>query len=104
VLSSDTVLVAVDQKGEVLGFIAFSQDWVNQLYIAPGAQRAGIGSRLLQRAKASSGFLQLWTFQANTRARRFYRQHGFVELELTDGERNEEKTPDVRLEWRPLAC
>ena len=29
--------------------------------------------------------LQLWAFQSNERARRFYERHGFVAVELTDG-------------------
>jgi hypothetical protein len=42
---------------------------------------------------------QLWTFQANTGARRFYARHSCREVEWTNGEHNEEKTPDVRLVW-----
>jgi len=47
--------------------------------------------------------LQLWTFQVNDEARRFYGREGFVEVEHTDGAGNEEGEPDVRLEWRPPA-
>ena len=39
--------------------------------------------------------------QQNERARRFYEARGFRAVEFTDGEANEEKTPDVRYEWRP---
>ena len=49
--------------------------------------------------RESGGALQLWTFQVNVRARAFYRHHGFREVELTDGRANEEREPDVRLEW-----
>ena len=42
--------------------------------------------------------LQMWTFQANGGARRFYERHGFVVMEATDGD-NEERAPDVRNEW-----
>ena len=45
--------------------------------------------------------MQLWTFQQNARARRFYEERGFRAVEFTDGEGNEEKTPDVRYEWTP---
>ncbi len=44
--------------------------------------------------------MQLWTFQRNARARRFYEARGFVPVEATDGSRNEEKEPDVRYLWR----
>jgi hypothetical protein len=43
------------------------------------------------------------TAQFNAAARRFYERHGFVEVMSTDGARNEEREPDVRLEWTPAA-
>jgi hypothetical protein len=45
-----------------------------------------------------TGF-RLWTFQANTGARRFYERHGCKAVEFTDGRRNEEKLPDVLYAW-----
>ena len=48
---------------------------------------------------ADGGSRQLWTFQDNARARRFYEARGFVAEEFTDGAGNEEKTPDVRYVW-----
>jgi hypothetical protein len=45
--------------------------------------------------------LQLWTFQVNAGARRFYERHGFVPVELTDGATNQERQPDVRYRWVP---
>jgi hypothetical protein len=43
--------------------------------------------------------LELWCFQANARARRFYEARGFRPIRFTDGDGNEEKTPDVRYRW-----
>ena len=40
----------------------------------------------------------VWCFQ-HIPARQFYHRHGFVEVEYTDGN-NDEKLPDVRMEWR----
>ncbi len=99
VLTRDTVSVA-DLSGEPAGFIAFTGDWVNHLYIAQAHWGQGLGSIPLDEAKAVSASLQLWTFQRNHRARAFYAKAGFDEVELTDGAGNEEKTPDVRLCWR----
>jgi ribosomal protein S18 acetylase RimI-like enzyme len=45
--------------------------------------------------------LQLWTFQANEPAQRFYERHGFVDAERTDGAGNEERAPDIRYQWTP---
>jgi GNAT superfamily N-acetyltransferase len=89
-------------QGEVVALLALAPGWIEQLYVAPGHQGAGIGGRLVQLAQQrADGPLQLWTFQVNARARSFYRQHGFREVELTDGSANEEREPDVRLEWVP---
>jgi len=46
-------------------------------------------------------FLQLWVFQLNEGARRFYERHGFRLVKLTDGAGNMERTPDALYEWRP---
>jgi hypothetical protein len=43
--------------------------------------------------------LELWCFQANSRARRFYEARGFHAILFTDGAGNEERTPDVRYRW-----
>lgn len=98
VLPEQTVLV-FEREGEAAGFIAFADGWVHHLYIAPEHWMNGCGSALLYRAKAAAAQLELWAFQGNARARRFYAKHGFAEVELTDGDGNQEKTPDVRLLW-----
>jgi len=98
VLPNQTVLIA-DFSNKVAGFVAYSADWLNHLYVAPEYWRSGVGSQLLSEVKAASVCLQLWTFQDNTRARAFYARHGFEEVEFTDGLLNEERTPDVRLVW-----
>ncbi|HEY1625475.1 MAG TPA: MmcQ/YjbR family DNA-binding protein [Streptosporangiaceae bacterium] len=58
--------------------------------------------RLLDLAKRRRpGGLQLWTFESNVRARRFYARHGFTVEERTDGSGNEERAPDMRYVWGP---
>jgi putative acetyltransferase len=87
-------------EGKLIGFIAFRKGWVDQLYVAPGWQRRGVGQALLRIAMAGSSGLQLWTFQRNTAARRFYERLGFVAVEQTDGNRNEEHEPDMHYRWQ----
>ncbi|MGY8685651.1 GNAT family N-acetyltransferase [Bradyrhizobium sp. UFLA05-153] len=82
------------------GIIAFRDGWIEQLYVLPDAQGHGVGSELLDVAKSAFEQLQLWTFQRNGRARRFYEFRGFELVEETDGTRNEEKEPDARYVWR----
>ena len=83
------------------GFCAFRLGWVDHLYICPDRQATGLGTALLTQAMRDNAALQLWTFQRNTAARRCYAARGFREAELTDGSRNEEREPDVRLAWAP---
>ncbi|MCS3503441.1 GNAT superfamily N-acetyltransferase [Bradyrhizobium japonicum] len=84
---------------ELTGIIAFQDGWIEQLYVLPAAQGRGIGTELLDVAKAACDRLELWTFQRNTLARRFYEARGFTLIEQTDGARNEEREPDARYVW-----
>ena len=99
VLRKDTVFVALDEQRRPVGFIAFSDGWVNHLYILPSHQRLGIGGLLLERAVQSFKTVRLWTFERNEIARRFYENRGFSVIDRTDGEHNEEKEPDLLLQW-----
>lgn len=85
------------------GIIAFRDGWVEQLYVLPVAQGRGAGTQLLDVAKHASDRLELWTFQRNAPARRFYEARGFAPVEQTDGARNEEKEPDVRYLWARMS-
>jgi GNAT superfamily N-acetyltransferase len=88
------------EHGRLIGFIAFREGWVDQLYVLPHAQRRGIGKSLLDIAKAANAGLSLWTFQRNEHARSFYEANGFLPVEVTDGSRNEEQEPDILYRWR----
>lgn len=88
--------VTVAEAGEeIVGFIAVSGDWVEQLYLDPAWTGQGIGSRLLMDATAALPVVKLHCFQANTGARRFYERHGFRAESLGDGTTNEEGLPDI---------
>ena len=90
------------RNGQIAGFVAFQDAWLNHLYIHPQFWRKGLGSALLTEVQTAAPSLQVWTFEQNTPARHFYTRHGFQEAERTNGHRNEEKTPDVRLIWTRL--
>lgn len=90
-------------QGELIGVIAFREGWIDQLHILPQMQGQGIGSRLLDLAKASHARLDLWTFQKNAGARRFYENRGFEIVRETDGADNEEHEPDILYSWRRCA-
>lgn len=82
----------------VAGFMALDsgEGVVTALYVARTGQ--GLGRILLDHAKRGRDALDLWTFQANEGARRFYAREGFIEVRRTDGD-NEEGLPDVLLRW-----
>lgn len=82
----------------LVGVVAWRPGWVDQLYVLPDAQGFGIGSALLAQAMADQEEVQLWTFQANRDARRFYEARGFTPVRTTDGD-NQEKEPDVLYRW-----
>ena len=88
-----------EHGGDVAGFLAQDEALVQSLYVRSAHQNAGIGTALLDHAKATSNALELWTFQANAGAMRFYLRHGFMEAERTDGSGNEEGLPDIRYVW-----
>jgi ribosomal protein S18 acetylase RimI-like enzyme len=90
---------------ELIGFLAvMAPDQLGHLYIAREHTGRGLGSRLLELAKERlPAGIQLYTFQANTGALRFYERAGFVPVAWSEGD-NEEGAPDVRLEWGPQTC
>ncbi len=85
--------------GAVVGFAALNGAELNALYIAKGHRNRRIGAQLLDDAKAETPRIELWTFQANEGAQRFYTAHGFEEVERTNGADNDEKLPDIRYTW-----
>jgi ribosomal protein S18 acetylase RimI-like enzyme len=85
--------------GAPAGYIAFRPGFIEHLFVDPSRQGAGLGPRLMEKAKASFAELSLWTFQQNLRARAFYEKHGFAVVMETDGHDNEEKLPDVLYRW-----
>ena len=97
VVARQDVLVA-DDNG-VQGFIAREGTEIDQLYLAQAARGRGMGRALLDEMKTRSAQLELWCFQENTGARRFYERHGFTVDRMTDGAGNQEKRPDIRYVW-----
>jgi len=90
VLKRDLVFVA-RERGQAAGYVALRRQEdgpivVEQLFVAPGHERRGIGRRLLayaegyaiaQRARS----LQIVVEEGNEKARSFYRRSGFLPLE-----------------------
>lgn len=86
---SDEIVVHVDDAaGSVDAFFAFASAHLAALFVAPSAQGAGLGSRLLRIARRMHPNLSLCVYEKNTGAVAFYKKHGLLVLER----RVEEKT------------
>jgi ribosomal protein S18 acetylase RimI-like enzyme len=101
-LPRNEVWVAEQNGSRVIGFVGLGDDFLWHLWVLPDEQNRGVGTALLELAKERRpAGLQLWVFQRNMGARRFYERHGFALMELTDGSGNEEREPDGRYVWKP---
>jgi Acetyltransferase (GNAT) family len=91
---------AAERNGQVVGFAALREDWLDHLYVHPSRFNSHTGTKLFARAKLArpDGF-HFWVFQQNTGARRFYERNGCALARLTDGSANEEKLPDALYVW-----
>jgi GNAT superfamily N-acetyltransferase len=96
--SCDVWLATLD--GQVAGYARWTPTWLDDLYVHPDHQGRGVGTALFETVAAHrpDGFC-LWVFESNRPARAFYRRHGCLELERTDGSGNEERAPDIRVAW-----
>jgi GNAT superfamily N-acetyltransferase len=91
-------------EGRPVGLLVLDGAELDWLFVDPDAQSRGVGTALIEHAKARRpGGLVLWVFESNRRAQVFYERHGFVAVERTDGTGNEEQEPDIRYAWAGLA-
>jgi GNAT superfamily N-acetyltransferase len=93
-------------RGTVVAVMATERtdaaSWISQMAVTPPLVAQGIGRRLLAHALATlPSPIRLYTFQANTGARRFYERHGFHAIRFGHGRDNEERCPDVLYERVP---
>jgi GNAT superfamily N-acetyltransferase len=89
-----------DRDGVIVGFAVIHDGWLHHLYVHPARFNTNTGGRLFEQVckEHPEGF-QLWAFQQNTGARRFYERHGCALVRLTNGADNEEKLPDALYVW-----
>ena len=89
----------VEADDAIAGVMVLNDNWIDQLYIDPEWTGQGLGSSLIDKAKTEHPeILELWTFESNVGAQRFYERHGFIAVGRTDGE-NEEGAPDIHYRW-----
>lgn len=101
VILGECEVTVAEREGRVVGFLALQGEEVRLLHVHPDIIGSGAGGLLLEGAQRSgTAALELWCFQANVKARRFYERHGFRPIRFTGGQDNEEKMPDVRYRWQ----
>ena len=107
--SSAIHLLMDTDTSTIVAFMAFQPGWVDQLYVHVDWQGQGLGSQLLNDAKARSPEgLQLHTFQRNENAQAFYQAHGFQEVQRGFAGADEnpwatsrEALADILYAWQP---
>ncbi len=105
-----SIRVAVEpEDAAIVGMMVLSGSALDHLYIHVDYQGCGLGSRFLRLAKEESpAGIELYTFQKNTGARKFYESHGFVEIERgfaaalsNPWATRKDELADIRFRWTP---
>lgn len=87
------------RDGVLVGMLALDQGKVEQLYVEPAEQGSGVGTALIDHAKAQRpAGLRLFTHQRNERARAFYEHMGFQAVAFGTSPAPESE-PDVEYRW-----
>ena len=84
-------ILVYDDGGIVKGLIRIEENEIVELYVDVFFWNQGIGSALIEHAKAHYPVHFLWAIEKNTDAIRFYERHGF---HLTDTRKFEEGTTE----------
>jgi ribosomal protein S18 acetylase RimI-like enzyme len=93
VFAGQDVLV-VELDGVVVGYASFTGKEISNMYVLPGYQGRGIGAALLAAVlRSMPSEAELWVFESNAGAIRFYERNGFETVATTSGD-NEEGLPD----------
>jgi len=102
------IRVLMDKSSStVAGFMALTPGSLDHLYINVEYQGRGLGSKLLNEAKSQSPQgLELYTFQKNERAQKFYEARGFSVIELGFAEAatnpwaaSQDELADIKYKW-----
>lgn len=88
------------EGGVLAGHMALEPGWVEHLYVDPPRHGRGIGRALIAIAQRDAADLQLWTYQANARARAVYEAAGFVAEAFGFDPEHDDRVPNVRYRWR----
>jgi ribosomal protein S18 acetylase RimI-like enzyme len=105
------IRVAIDPAtSAIAGFMTLEDAEIEHLFVHVDFQRQGLGSQLIDQAKAELEHLTLFTFERNKTAQKFYEHHNFV---ITDRgyavarenpwSTSRDQLADIKYEWRRRA-
>ena len=103
-LLTETTVWVAETDVQIVGFMALDvpNGHLRQMWVDPNCHGQGIGSALLDLAKAQCpNGLTLHTLQQNQHARAFYERRGFVAGETGVNEVNGQ--PNILYAWRPMS-
>ncbi len=99
VVAKSCELWVAERDGSILGVLAMQRDAVSRMYVDTAEQGKGVGSALMDQAKAlSPEGLRLVTLERNEQARRFYQRRGFMAYNHGRSPAPENE-PDVWYRW-----
>jgi len=79
-IESDGARTFVADEDGVIGFSQIVGSELTRIYVLPGEQRRGIGTRLLEAALPAAGRIRVEVEHLNVRGRRFYERSGFTQV------------------------
>lgn len=79
--ASETYIYESDTTKEILGFISLVDNYLAAIFVKPDNQRKGIGTLLLNHAKAIRDELTLHVYLENSSSIDFYTKNGFTILD-----------------------
>lgn len=85
----------------LVGFIAMIENFIGGLFVAPQEHRQGIGRALVSHEAERREHMSVEVYEANKKARDFYRSLGFIETSRRDSDDRGRPHPLIRME---LSC
>lgn len=87
-----------ERGGDIVGFIGLNGNYIEGIFVDRAFQSEGIGSALIEYAKAKYAILTLNVYEKNKKALSFYIKQGF---EITDKatDKNTNET-EVKMTWK----